>query len=137
MSDRLTQLQLCLDQMLDICFAGLSYVESHHAVVPTSDGDPLMTDPDHAQDSPEVFQDALEELSRDLVIKAKQILTTVDTLPGVGVSEQEQLETIQRLKQELIDAEQKRNEAIDKKELLLDRVNELILDVSKDYSLSK
>lgn len=137
MSDRLSQLQLCLDQLLDIFFSGLSYVDSHHSVVKLDPNDPQMNDPEHTEDDPQLFQDSLNELSRDIIIKTRQILTTIDTLPGVGVSEKDQLETIQKLKGDLTNAEIQKNSAIDRKEILLEYVNELILDISKDFSNSK
>lgn len=137
MSDRLTQLQTCLDQLLDIFGGGLAYVDAHHAVVPLADGDPAMEEKDHPADTPAAFSEALQELARDAIIKTRQILTTIDTLPGVGVSETAQMATIAGLKNDLRDAELAQNAAIESKEALQEYLNGLILRIASDLSTSK
>ncbi|GMM30367.1 Srb7 protein [Martiniozyma asiatica (nom. inval.)] len=130
MADRLSQLQLCIDQLLDILFAGLSYVDSHHEVVPLEAGDPIMEDPDHKAADPEEFTESIQELSRDIIIKVRQVLTIVDTLPGVGVSEAEQMQKLHELKLQLKSAQENKLLAIEEKEQLSVRLNNLILQVA-------
>ncbi|KAK8217352.1 Mediator of RNA polymerase II transcription subunit 21 [Zalaria obscura] len=63
MADRLTQLQDCLDDLPD----------------PSNTEEPV-------PDSPEVFQAALRELARDLIMKEQQIEHLIGVLPGIVTS---------------------------------------------------
>ncbi|VEU23415.1 DEKNAAC104496 [Brettanomyces naardenensis] len=130
MTDRLTQLQICLDQLTDMFFASLTYVDQNHDSVKLDESDPKLVDPDYHPPSDTDFQSNLQELSRDIILKTRQILTIIDTLPGVGVSKVEQLQKIQSLSSDLEEVELEKKKAIVKKDDLMKVVDRLILIVS-------
>ncbi|EIF49880.1 srb7p [Brettanomyces bruxellensis AWRI1499] len=131
MADRLTQLQLCLDQLTDMFFASLTYIDQNHDSVKLNDTDPKVMDSDYHPASQLDFQSNLQELSRDIITKTKQILTIIETLPGVGMSKEEQLKKIQMLNKQLEEVELKKQETILKKQDLMRVVDKLTLLVSK------
>lgn len=130
MTDRLTQLQLCLDQLIDILFSALSYIDQNHDSVPLNPNDPKENDPEHNPQTPYEFNLNQQELATDIILKMRQILTIIDTLPGVGVTKKEQLDAIENLRIELENAELEKKKVITQKEELLDFVNTLILDIT-------
>lgn len=137
MADRLTQLQLCLDQLIEQFCSTLNYVDKHHDFVPTSDTEEKVVDP-AATVIPEVeFNETINELSSDLILKTRQILTIIDSLPGVGVSKLEQMEKIESLQLKLDSVENKKQTLIRRKDLLLESINELILEVANGMAQSR
>ncbi|CAL9734548.1 mediator of RNA polymerase II transcription subunit 21 [Monosporozyma servazzii] len=126
MTDRLTQLQICLDQMMEQFCAALNYIDKNHDFEPANDFEPKMTDK-HATVAPvEEFNSTIDELSTDIILKTRQIIKLIDSLPGVDVSANEQLHKIGSLQNSLVEVEQKKIEAIKKKETLLGEVDGLI-----------
>lgn len=84
MTDRLTQLQQCLDQLVTQLFSSINYINVHHDLeVPQ--GAPAhatkLEDPQVETVPTAEFQAALDELARDVVAKAKQIETLIGSLP--------------------------------------------------------
>lgn len=126
MTDRLTQLQICLDQMMEQFCATLNYIDKNHDFEPANEFEPKMTDK-HATVAPaEEFNNTIDELSTDIILKTRQIIKLIDSLPGVDVSANEQLHKIDSLQKKLVDVEKKKIEAIKKKEALLTDVDGLI-----------
>ncbi len=112
-------------------FASLTYIDQNHDSVKLNDTDPKVMDSDYHPASQLDFQSNLQELSRDIITKTKQILTIIETLPGVGVSKEEQLKKIQMLNKQLEEVELKKQETILKKQDLMRVVDKLTLLVSK------
>ncbi len=112
-------------------FASLTYIDQNHDSVKLNDVDPKVMDPDYHPASQLDFQSNLQELSRDIITKTKQILTIIETLPGVGVSKEEQLKKIQTLSKQLEEIELKKRESILKKQDLTQIIDKLTLLVSK------
>lgn len=137
MTDRLTQLQLCLDQLIDILFSALSYIDQNHDSVPLNPADPKATDANHNPPTEHEFRSSQQELSTDIILKTRQILTIIDTLPGVGVNKKQQMETIQNLRIELNKTEEEKRQAIIEKENLLDFVNSLIIQVGESIATTR
>lgn len=137
MADRLTQLQLCLDQLIDILFSALSYVDQNHDSVPLNPSDPKVVDPDQNPPTDYDFYSSQQELSTDIILKTRQILTIIDTLPGVDVTKKTQMETIQNLRIQLEKAEVEKQDAIRKKEDLLAFVDSLIVQVSETIAVTR
>ncbi|KAF2502368.1 hypothetical protein BU16DRAFT_6372 [Lophium mytilinum] len=159
MADRLTQLQLCLDQLATQMYATLhytsdraaptrlpnlpyqvdparsSFLETSQQQVQTQSTQAITqgSDPSQAQtqsQDPEAqFTADLHELSRDLIIKEQQIEVLVDTLPGIGTSEREQRERMRELERQLREIEVQRKEAVAEKEELLEQVAAAIVGV--------
>ncbi|ODQ66248.1 hypothetical protein NADFUDRAFT_50169 [Nadsonia fulvescens var. elongata DSM 6958] len=111
MADRLTQLQTCLDQLVKQCYSSLSYINKNHdfksvdpnlsigAIAATANI--TLSDPNVVPVPREEFQRVQMELARDLVVKTQQIEILIDSLPGIGVSKQSQLERVKALEEEL------------------------------------
>lgn len=72
--------------------------------------------------SPEEFAAQLNEFSNDIVLKEQQLEILFENLPGMGISEKDQVERMQELQRQLDDIEPERLEAIKEKERLVERV---------------
>ncbi|KAF1912940.1 mediator of RNA polymerase II transcription subunit 21 [Ampelomyces quisqualis] len=81
--------------------------------------------------SPEQFRDDIKEFARDIVIKQQQMEALIAHLPGLNVSEHQQLERMKQLERELEDLEAERLDAVKEKELLLRRVEDKIMNVGR------
>lgn len=133
MSDRLTQLQVCLDQLVNQFVSMLNYVDSSHDLSPTNATESKLSDPQRPNiPAKEEFQSSIYELSTDLILKTRQVLTLIESLPGAGVSKEEQVLKIERLQRELLALEDKKVDAVSKKDELLSVVNLLIEQFSTD-----
>lgn len=84
-------------------------------------------------DSPEVFQAALRELARDLIMKEQQIEHLIGVLPGIGTSEKNQNDRIQELEAELRQVEEQRKTAMQEKEEMLDVLGDLAMQCKRVY----
>lgn len=126
MTDRLTQLQICLDQMMEQFCATLNYIDKNHDFEPVNEVESKMSDRHATVAPPEEFSNTIDELSTDLILKSRQIIKLIDSLPGVDVSTAEQLNKINTLQNELLKIEDQKIAAVKKKEKLLKDVNEMI-----------
>ena len=126
MTDILTQLQRCLDQVMEQFCATLNFIDKRHDFEPFNDKEPKMTDKHASVATPEEFSNGIDELSTDIIVKIRQITTLIDSLPGVGVSAEEQLHKIDSLQKKLVDIEDEKIQAIKKKDDLLKQVDDLI-----------
>lgn len=126
MTDRLTQLQICLDQMMEQFCATLNYIDKNHDFEPNNEAETKMSDKHASVSNPEEFSNTIDELSTDIILKTRQVIKLIDSLPGVDVSSNEQLHRIDSLQKSLVETENKKIEAIKKKEKLLKDVDDLI-----------
>lgn len=162
MSDRLTQLQLCFDQLVEQFNATFNYV--NNCSVPGILGDdansvfnlaasaplPNQQGPQesiegsnkntHGENSMSTgptneateanFDNTLNELSTDIVLKSRQIDMLIDSLPGIDVSQERQIASISELMEELKQIERVRENKIEEKDRLVDWCEMLIKEVS-------
>ena len=126
MTDRLTQLQICLDQMMEQYCATLNYIDKNHDFEPSNEQETKMTDKHATVSNPEDFSNTIDELSTDIILKTRQVIKLIDSLPGVDVSTEEQMHRIDALQKSLVETESKKIEAIKKKGDLLKDVDDLI-----------
>lgn len=126
MTDRLTQLQICLDQMMEQFCATLNYIDKNHDFEPSDQTEMKMSDRHATVAPPEEFSNTVDELSTDIILKTRQIIRLIDSLPGVDVSTAEQLRKIDTLQKELVKVEDQKVQAIMKKEELLKDVSGMI-----------
>ncbi|QLQ80956.1 hypothetical protein HG537_0E03110 [Torulaspora globosa] len=126
MTDRLTQLQICLDQMMEQFCAALNYIDKNHDFEPANETEMKMSDRHATVAPPEEFSNTIDELSTDIILKTRQIIKLIDSLPGVDVSEAEQLRKIDTLQKELVKVENDKVEAVMRKEKLLEDVRSMI-----------
>jgi len=66
------------------------------------------------------------ELARDLIFKSKQIEFLITSLPGIGVSEDEQQERLKNLETELKEAEEERCRAVHEREEAAEKLDAVI-----------
>ncbi|KAA8906632.1 mediator complex, subunit Med21 [Sphaerosporella brunnea] len=130
MADRLTQLQDSVDQIATQFFSALRYVSTHHDAEPVG-SEARMVDEGRTVDSPEVFEAAMNELARDLIVKSKQIEYLVTTLPGIGVSEDEQHQRLRYLEERLKEAEAERVASVREKERAREKLEEVIVNLRR------
>lgn len=126
MTDRVSQLQTSLDQLMTQFFSSLNYINHHHELkVP--EGAPAyvskVEDPQLPSVPAEQFNAALRELSSDIVTKAKQIETLIDSMPELDNVAGD----VESLEDELTKARAEEAVAASERELLLDRCDKLIM----------
>lgn len=137
-TDRLTQLQVCLDQIVDQFGSAIAYVDRNHDFEPLNSSEPKMSDSQATTiASKEEFDKNVDELTTDIILKTRQIVKLIDSLPGVDVSEEEQLHRIDALQMQLINVEQEKIEAIKRKEELLEQVNDMVKEFTEGIAGSK
>lgn len=125
MTDRLTQLQSCLDQLVTQLFSSINYINVHHDLKVPDEAPSYavkVSDPQIQSAPPEEFKASLEELSSDIVAKAKQIETLINGLPELGASNTDLL----ALENELQSARQEQLQAIQERDTHLARCDELV-----------
>lgn len=150
MADRLTQLQVCLDQLVAQFNATVNYVNTQcepalldddaSSVINMAANAPLPgkkdesganSAPGSAPSKPETsFDSVINELATDIILKSRQISMIIDALPGIGTLPETQLKMIGDLISELERTEEERAQKIKAKDELLRWVEELIVDVS-------
>lgn len=158
MSDRLTQLQVCLDQLVEQFNATVNYVNTNcdtalldpnpllvaniaaNAPLPGQtqklpSGSTKETDAPNTGDKPRDdaeanFDSTINELSTDIILKSRQISMLIDLLPGIGASPDAQLLLIDDLIKELHTAEEERVAKIKGKDELLAVCEGLIMEVA-------
>ena len=178
MADRLTQLQVCLDQLVAQFNATINYVntnaepglldENENSVLnlaalapvpgaqvqaPTSNQSPAQVEepssnkpsaansvsnhPTARAQAEANFDNSLNELSTDIILKSRQLSMLIDSLPGIGVLPDHQLKIIEELAQELQSVEEQRTRKIEEKDKLLASVELVIMDVLRGISDSQ
>ena len=117
--DRLTQLQILIDQLLEQFLLSLTYINNKHKF----NG----TEPKEEFDDKQ-FNQNLEELSNDLIIKCRQILELIDLLPDAidEKEEENQLLRIKDLSKELEEVEVLKKEKLIQKDELMKKLGSLI-----------
>ncbi|KAI5814623.1 mediator complex, subunit Med21 [Pyronema omphalodes] len=130
MTDRLTQLQDAVDQLTTQFFSALRYVGNKHESAPVGTED-RVPDDKHFPDDPAVFESSLSELARDIIVKSKQIEVLITSLPGIGVSEEDQKNRLLNLEQQLKEAEAERLKAVEEKELARERLESVIVKLRR------
>ncbi|ODV88973.1 hypothetical protein CANCADRAFT_53311 [Tortispora caseinolytica NRRL Y-17796] len=125
--DRLTQLQDALDQLATQFYSAIGFIDAHHGNEPIEGQVPM--DSENGNIDMEAVQ---KELAADLVVKFKQIDLLIQRLPGLGVSETEQIERMSQLNKEIKAASEEQNEAVKRQNTLKSRIDNLILDLANE-----
>ena len=134
-------------------YSALHYLNTHHDFVPVNDSRPV-SDPQGSHFLPWAMLTlnsyacysrgicwyygycafltvaAKKELARDLILKTKEIDLLIGSLPGIGVSEEQQIQRLQKLEEELQNVEKKRKEIVTRKDELQKRLDEVIQTVA-------
>jgi len=106
--------------------ATLNYIDKNHDFEPGNPLEAKMSDKHATVSNPEEFSNTIDELSTDIILKTRQVIKLIDSLPGVDVSTEEQMHRIDSLQKSLVDTETKKIEAIKEKEKLSKDVDDLI-----------
>lgn len=161
MTDRLTQLQICLDQLVEQFNATVNYVNNQSDSALLDDNPMSVTNlavsaplPGQAQqnsgsasamvggshngvtkapsraETAANFDNTISELSTDIILKSRQISMLIDSLPGIGVTSESQLDIIDSLSRELEEVEKERVEKIKEKDELTRWCEDLIKDMA-------
>lgn len=150
MADRLTQLQVCLDQLVAQFNATINYVNTQSDLAPLDEDAtsviniaanaplPGKKDQDNSGSNSAAsgnapkpqFDGVIDELSTDIILKSRQISMIIDSLPGIGALPETQLKMIGDLIDELEQTEKERCAKIKEKDELLRWCEDLIVDVS-------
>lgn len=137
MTDRLTQLQQCLGQIVDQFGSAINYVDRNHDFEPHNEFEEKLSDPQAAIATPEDFERNIDELTTDMILKTRQIIKLINSLPGFDVSAEEQLRRIDVLQEQLMKVEEEKLEAVKRKEELLRNTNELITEFTEGIANSR
>ncbi|KAF2034137.1 hypothetical protein EK21DRAFT_57115 [Setomelanomma holmii] len=155
MSDILTQIQDEIDFLLNMMQSQVSYIKrnappsvppgqqrvdtfaevqaktstenTQTSTIPSQPTQPAQPEPV----SQEQFQEDLKEMARDVVLKQQQMEALIANLPGLNVSEEQQIERMKQLERELEELETERAQAVKVKEALLKKVEDKIMGVGK------
>ena len=65
-----------------------------------------------------------------MILKTKEIDLLIGSLPGIGVSEEQQIQRLEKLEEQLQEVEKKRKDAVERKEQLQKRLDDLIQTVA-------
>lgn len=65
-----------------------------------------------------------------MILKAKEIELLIGSLPGIGVSEEQQIQRLEKLEAELQEVEKRRRDAVKRKEQLQNRLDKVIQTVA-------
>lgn len=130
-TDRLTQLQTCLDQLLTQFYSSINYINRHHDFEPIA-GEQKVVDDKFPVAQPEKLEADLNELARDIILKSQQIDLLIDSLPGSKLNETDQMAKVRKLQEELkvLDAEEQ--QVLEEVEGLLGQCDGLISDLTKE-----
>jgi mediator of RNA polymerase II transcription subunit 21 len=73
----------------------------------------------------------MNELARDLIVKSKQIEVLITSLPGIGVSEEDQQNRLRLLEAQLREAEEERQRSIEEKEKAKERLEAVVVGLRR------
>lgn len=130
-NDRLTQLQTCLDQLVTQFYSSLNYINRHHDFEPIG-SEPKITDDKYPVVSPEKLDADLNELAHDIMLKSQQIELLIDSLPGSGLQEQDQMAKVSELQAELKSLDSEQLQVLEERDSILSKCDGLISQLTNE-----
>jgi mediator of RNA polymerase II transcription subunit 21 len=85
----------------------------------------------HIADPPEVFHSTMRELARGLILQEQKAEILINSLPGLGNSDDNQLARMKELEVELRQIEAERAKAEEERERMLDLLGEVIVGAQR------
>lgn len=77
------------------------------------------------------FEDGQRELAKDLIVREQQIELLISSLPGLENTTEDQQKRIAELEEELKKEEAKRAEAVKEKDVMLQKLEEVIRSIRR------
>ncbi|KAL5534760.1 hypothetical protein ACEPAG_1224 [Sanghuangporus baumii] len=127
--DRITQLQNEIEQLLTIMSQTIQYLTTRTNFEQVSAAIPITKSRNADKfDPPDVFESNKAELAADLVSKAKQVEVLIKSLP-VPESEESQALRFQKLEEEMQEANEEYNTALNRAKTLHAQVSEVLREI--------
>lgn len=87
--------------------------------------------PAHIPDEPDVFENTMRELARSLILQEQKAEILINSLPGIGNSEESQIARMAELERELRRVEAERARAEEERERMVDVLGETIVGIKR------
>lgn len=85
----------------------------------------------HVPDQPQIFEATMREMARSLILQEQKAEILINSLPGIGNSEQNQLARMAELEIELKQAEAERAKAEKEREKMVDTLGDVLVGVKR------
>lgn len=129
--DRVTQLQDAIDQIATMFFSSIGYVTRKSNFEQVNPDMPI-TQVNPEAEPADKFNQSKKELAQDICIKAKQIRMLIDALPGLTVTDEEQIAQLERLEEDVQIANKEHAEVQEEARALLVQVKAILEAMSED-----
>lgn len=123
--------------MMEQFCGAVNYIDKNHGFESSNEHEELMSDPQASVVEEKEFDKNIDELTTDIILKTRQIMALIDSLPGIDVSAQEQLHRIDSLQRQLVKMENEKIAAIKRKDELLKRVTNMTEQFTTGINESK
>jgi mediator of RNA polymerase II transcription subunit 21 len=87
--------------------------------------------PQHIPDEPDVFESTMREMARSLILQEQKAEILINSLPGIGHSEEKQKARMAALMEELKQVEGERAKAEVERERMIETLGEVIVGVQR------
>ena len=87
--------------------------------------------PVHIPDEPDVFESTMREMARSLILQEQKAEILINSMPGIGHSEEKQKAKMAALMEELKQVEGERAKAEVERERMIDTLGDVIVDVHR------
>lgn len=87
--------------------------------------------PTHIPDEPDVFESTMREMARSLILQEQKAEILINSMPGIGHSEEKQKAKMAALMEELKQVEGERAKAEVERERMIDTLGDVIVDVHR------
>jgi len=85
----------------------------------------------HVPDQPQIFEATMREMARSLILQEQKAEILINSLPGIGNSEQNQLARMAELEAELKQAEAERVKAEKERERMIDTLGDVLVGIKR------
>jgi mediator of RNA polymerase II transcription subunit 21 len=87
--------------------------------------------PTHIPDEPDVFESTMREMARSLILQEQKAEILINSMPGIGHSEEKQKARMAALMEELKHVEGERAKAEEERERMIETLGEVIVGVQR------
>ncbi|KAJ3115689.1 Mediator of RNA polymerase II transcription subunit 21 [Nowakowskiella sp. JEL0407] len=132
--DKLTQLQDRLDKLSVMLYTSVGVLQRDAPLVPPKGSTIPVTawTEQQVKERTETNQKFTKDVSRDIVSEVKTIELLINSLPGINMTEEEQLESLKNLEIENQELGAQMESAVKYAEMLLEQIRETLRYIAKD-----